>query len=173
MIAFSILANRTEQEIHDRALVRAKKYLAAEAELLESIIEIDRHRIFEKFGEAFITPYCVKYFALSEDVAANFVRVASKSKEVPELKLAITEGALSVTKAKLITSVITSENRSEWISKAATLSKHKLEFEIAAANPKLTKPEKAKPVASDRVRVEFELGKEEMELFRRAQDLIS
>ena len=68
------------------------------------------------------------YLGLSEDVAANFVRVARKSRTVPELKEAIDEGRISVTKAKTIASVITSENHLDWIDKAQSLSKDKLEM---------------------------------------------
>lgn len=78
--------------IHETAICRAKAYLVAEAALLESIMEINRHRTFEKFGEAYLTPYCVKYLGLTSDVAANFVRVARKSEQVPELKEAICKG---------------------------------------------------------------------------------
>ena len=159
--------------IHQEAITRAQRYLIAEAELLEVIIEIDKSRIYEEFGLSHLSPYCVKYLGLSEDVAANFVRVARKSLVVPELKEAIDEGRISVTKAKTIASVITSENHSDWIDKAQNLSKEKLEKEVATASPNIKKPEKAKVQGPNRIRVEFELTEEEMILFRRAQDLVS
>jgi hypothetical protein len=59
--------NSKEQNIHDKALMRAKKYLSAEAEMLESIIEVDLNGIYKKFGCTHLTPYCVKYLSLSED----------------------------------------------------------------------------------------------------------
>jgi hypothetical protein len=120
-----------------------------------------------------LTPYCVKHLGLSEDVAANFVRVARKSHQVPELRTAIEEGRLSVTKAKTIASVITSENHSVWIDKAENLSKDKLEKEVAQTSPQSRKPEKAKVSGPNTVRIEFELTAEEMRLFRRVQDLVS
>lgn len=104
--------------IHKEAILRAQRYLVAEAELLEIIIEIDKERIYENFGLTHLTPYCVKHLGLSDDVAALFVRVARKSQIVPELKLAIDEGRLTVTKAKTIASVITAENQSVWINKS-------------------------------------------------------
>jgi hypothetical protein len=163
--------NSREQTIHNKALLRAKKYLSAEAEMLESIIEVDLNGIYKKFGCTHLTPYCVKYLGLSEDVAGMFVRVARKSHQVPELKAAIDNG-LAVTKAKTIASVITSSNQQAWIQKAKTLSKDKLEREVANASPHLPKPEKAKPVSDDQVRVEFYLSRGEFENFKRAQDLV-
>jgi len=153
-----------------KAKARARKYLIAEAELLEAIMEVDRRRIYEAFGCPYLTPYCVEHLDLSEDVAACFVRVARKSVQVPELCAAIDEGRLTGTKAKTIASVV-QKNPELWIEKAATLTKDKLEREVAAENPSARKPEKAKSVGADRVRVEFELNEEEMELFRRAQEL--
>jgi len=159
--------------IHERALIRAQRYLSAEAELLESIIEIDNSRLYENFGLTYLTPYCVKFLGLSEDVAATFVRVARKTYEVPELKAAIEEGKLTVTKAKTITSVINSGNQEAWIKKAETLSKSKLEKAVAYDSPKSIKPEKAKIEGPNRVRYEYDLTEEEAELFRRAQDILS
>jgi len=148
--------------IHERALIRAQRYLIAEAELLESIIEIDKSRLYENFGLTYLTPYCVQFLGLSEDVAATFVRVARKTYEVPELKAAIEEGKLTVTKAKTITSVINSGNQEAWIKKA-----------VAYDSPKAMKPEKAKIEGPNRVRFEFDLTEEQAELFRRAQDILS
>lgn len=133
-----------KKTIHERALFRAQKYLVAEADLLESIIEADQNKLFEDFGLAYLTLYCVKHLGLSEDVAANFVRVARKTYEVSELKVAIEEGKLSVTKAKAIASVINANNQEAWIEKAETLSKSQFEKAVAIESPKPKKPEKAK-----------------------------
>jgi len=160
------------QNLHDVALDRAAKYLIAEAELLSAILEIDRHKVYERFGEPYLTPYCTKYLNLSEDVAAMFVRVARKSRQVPELELAVREG-LQISKARVIASVINGENKQRWIEKAQTLSKEKLEREVAAANPSAVKPEKVRPTGPDRVRIEFEVSYEEAELLKRARELMS
>lgn len=161
-IAFKENLSQRSSLIHQEAITRAQRYLVAEAELLEIIIEIDKGRIYKAFGLTHLTPYCIKHLGLSEDVAANFVRVARKSQIVPELKEAIDEGRLSISKAKAITSIITSENSMAWIEK-----------EVTYASPHTKKPEQAKIKGPDRVRVEFELTEEEMILFRRAQDLVS
>jgi 5-methylcytosine-specific restriction endonuclease McrA len=158
--------------VYENALAKAKKYLTAEGELLEAINEIDKTRLFEKFGESHLTPFCVKYLNLSQEVAATFVRVARKGREVPELAKAIANG-LNITKAKTIASVITPTNHETWIEKAKSLSKDKLSYEVAKVSPAPFKPEKAKMVSEDRGRIEFELSREVMELQRRAQELVS
>jgi hypothetical protein len=158
--------------IHERALTRAQRYLVAEAELLESIIEADKNKLYEDFGLGYLTPYCVKHLGLSEDVAANFVRVARKTYEVPELKTAIEGGKLSITKAKTIASVITSDNQAVWIKNAEILSKSSLEKAVAIESPKSVKPEKAKIEGPNRVRIEYDLTEEVAQMFRRSQDIL-
>ena len=173
IISFHENLSPASQLIHDRALARAKKYLVAEADLLESIMEVDKDRIYEKWGFTHLTPYCVKYLGLSEEVAATFVRVARKSVLVPELQKAISEGKISVHKAKTIAPVVTSENQEVWIEAAQNSSKDKLEREVAKAFPHAKKPEKAKAKGPDRVRVEYDMSEEAIAFFRRAQDLVS
>lgn len=171
-VSFEINLDKKSEGIHERALLSSRKYLVAEAELLDAIIEVDRFKIYECFGFTHLSPYCVKYLGLSEDVAGNFVRVARKSVQVPELKAAIDSG-LSVGKAKTIASVITSGNQSDWIEKALNLPKHKLEREVAKVSPYSPRREQAKPVGEDKIWVGFELSDAEMALLRRAQDLVS
>ena len=165
--------NTKDQLIFDRAFDRARNYVFSEAKLLESILEIDREKIFKRFGEVYLTPFCVKYLMLSDAVAENFVRVARKSRLVPELGLAVLNGRLDLSKAKVIASVVTRENSAVWIDKAASLSKAKLEREVVAANPKMSKPEKCQPVNATHVRVECEITHHENDRFRRAQEVLN
>jgi hypothetical protein len=128
------------------AVARSRRYRLAEADLPESIAEIDRLRIYEAFHYTHLTPYCVKELGLSEEVAACFIRVVRKGREVPELQEAVQVGRISVTKAKAIAAVITPENQEAWIAKATGMSKRDLEAEVAEANPRAGKPERARPV---------------------------
>lgn len=172
-VTFQETLDDPSRRLHERAISRAKRYLAAEADLLETIMEVDEHHLFEKFGLTHFTPYCVKYLGLSEDVAGNFVRVARKSKQVPELKQVIARGSLTVSKAKAIVAVLTPENHDHWITKAKILSKDKLEREVAKVSPYNPKSEKAKPVGESNVAVSMELPEEVMRMFRRAQEIVS
>src|ERR1051326_2082379 len=113
--------------IDERAVTRAQRYLVCEGELLESIIEVDQDKLYEKFGFGYLTTYCVKHLGLDETVAGVLVRVARKSQAVPSLKQAVIEGEVSISNARTIASVISNENQAEWLEKARTLSKNKLE----------------------------------------------
>ena len=74
-------------------------------------------------------------FGLTREMTAIYSRIVRKSQKVPELQQAVVEGKLSVTKAHRLTSVITKENKKNWIEFAQIAPKAKLEKEIAKANP--------------------------------------
>ncbi len=61
--------------------------------------------------------------------------MAEKSDEVPEINQAIQQGELSLSQARRIVTVITPENKNEWIEKAKTLKQTDLEREVNLANP--------------------------------------
>lgn len=165
--------NARSRAIHERAVARAQIYLVSEAELLESIIEADQDKLYEKFGLSFLTTYCVKHLGLDETVAGVLVRVARKSQAVPELKDAVVEGEVSISNARTISSVITKENHAEWIEKAKTLSKNKLEREVAAVSPAKARAEKARHIGNGRVQVVLNLSEEEHEERCHIKNLVS
>lgn len=167
------LLTSEESRLHDLARSRAKKYLECESQLLEVIEEIDRKRVFEKVGARSTFAYCTGHLKLSEATAYNFINVCRKSREVPELKIAINEGRLSVPKARKIVAVLTAQNQAEWIEKAATLPQAQLERCVADAAPSQLVRERAKPCGPQLVKVELALTVAEFEAFERARDILS
>src|SRR5256885_711327 len=119
--------------ILDQAEASATEYLRQEGRLLLDIIEVERTKAYRCFGMTYLTTYCEKKLRLSENVAQTFVRIVNKSIVVPELADAVVRGEIKITKAKTIASVITKENKSEWIEKAESLSKFELEKEVLKA----------------------------------------
>lgn len=159
--------------IHERAVRQAQRYLVSKTELLEAIIEVDQHKVYEKLGFAYLTTYCVKHLGLDDDDAGILVRIARKSQAVPELKQAIVDGEVSISNARTIASVITQDNQSEWLTKAKNLSRHKLEREVASVNPANPKPEKARHIGNGRVQVVLNLSEEEFERRCQIKNLVS
>jgi len=162
-----------EKQLHEKALVKSRNFKNAHSELLEIIMEVDKLRLFEKFCLTSTFTYCTQMLKLSEDVTYTLIKISRVSEKVPELKMAIDEGLLSISNAKRIASVVTSENKLEWIEKAKGLSQRKLEQEVAKVLPKEAVQEKMKYVSENRVKLETGLDEEVMRLIRRAQDLIS
>ena len=157
---------------HDEAVARGESYLESESRVLESVMDVDRTRFYEKFALGSTKEYCVAYMKLSENVAYNFIAVARKAREVPELKAAIDARRLGVSKARKIVSVLTPQNQEEWIAKAIDLPLWELEREVAERSGE-GPPDRVRPVKGGRVRVEIVVTAEEFAELRRAQDLVS
>jgi hypothetical protein len=147
--------------IHEQALEKARTYLTSERQLLSTLIEVDTDRTFELHGFTYLTPYCIKSLGLSEDIAKCLVRVVRKSHEVPELAQSVIDAKISLYKAKAISSVITNENKQEWITKAQTHSKAELEKEIS------------KTTGQGKKRINLDLTLETYDKLTRARDLLS
>jgi hypothetical protein len=159
--------------IHSKAMTCANNYKRAEAELLEVLQLVDQHRVYLEHSQTSTFGYVVHVLGLSESVAYNFIAVARKSVEIPELKTAIQSGELSVNKARKITSVLDSENHSHWIGLAKTLPQAKLEKEVARVQPELALPEKIKPVFQNRMLMQLGVSEKLLEKLKRVQDLES
>jgi hypothetical protein len=99
--------------------------------------------------------------------------IARKSRKVPELTLALESGAITVSNAKLLVSVITPENKDHWLGLASTLPKLKLEREIAKASPRAAVQERAKFIQEDLISINLALSSETFETLKRVQDLES
>ncbi len=72
--------------LHDRALLRAKTFHRAEAELIDVLQEIDEHKSFLHFECTSLFDYSLKYLKLSEANASNFIAIARKSKKSAGIK---------------------------------------------------------------------------------------
>ena len=163
--------NAYEQKLHDATVEIVRIYKRCDFTLLVTIEEIDRLKLFEKFGHGSTYLYCSKVLKLSRQTCYSLQAVARKSRKVPELIKAV-EGGLSLSFANLLVSQITPENQSMWIAKAQILSQEELCVELATANPK--KPRKAKKTPLDRkhTRLEIDLPNSTLTKLLRAHEVL-
>ncbi|MCC7404609.1 MAG: HNH endonuclease [Bdellovibrionales bacterium] len=124
------------RELHAKALAAVARLKTAELELLQVLDEAERCKVYLRYGYNSLFQYAVQALGLSEGVAYNFINVGRAAREIPELKAEIASGALSVSKARKMTSVLTRENSATWIEFAKTSSQQKLEREVSLANPR-------------------------------------
>lgn len=162
-----------QMQIHQKALEVVGQFKRAEADLIDVLQQADEYKVYLRFDCRSLYEYSVKILKLSEGLAYNFITVARKAKEVPELKQMIHSGALSVSKARKITPILTKNNKSQWLQMAIDLPQKKLEQEVAKCCPQLATPEKIKFVAEDRFYLQLGISDNLNQKFRRAQDLES
>ncbi len=165
--------NSKIEELHAEAVTIAARFHKDESRLISIFQEMDGHSQFKKLNCSSLFDYGVRILKLSESNTYNFITLARKSKIIPELKQAIDFEELSVSKARKITSVITTENKDHWINLAKTLPKVQLEKEVAKVSPQQLVQEKIQYVSSDRVKLTVGISEEVLDLLKRVQDLES
>ncbi|MBK9293351.1 MAG: HNH endonuclease [Oligoflexia bacterium] len=167
----NILENTLQMQIHNKALEAANSFKKAEASLIDILQKVDEYRVYQDFDCKSLYEYCVKILKLSESVAYNFITVARKAKEVPQLREAIQNGDLSVSKARKITPILTPANQDQWLQMAQTLPQKKLEQEVAKSFPKEAVPERLKFITELRLSLTLGVSHELSEKLKQVQDL--
>src|ERR1035437_5866420 len=112
-------------QIHTHALAAAARYKRAEVELIEVLQQVEEHRVFLKRGHSSLFQYVTTELGLSENVAYSLITIARKAREVPELKIQLQSGAMTLSNARRIVPVLEAKNpeaNAQWIYKASTLS---------------------------------------------------
>jgi hypothetical protein len=158
--------------LHQKALFLAQEFKRIESELLEIFRQIDCQLLYRRLGYTSLHDYAMRALSLSESTACALIAVARKSLEVPELKLALDSGELSISQARKITPVINAGNATQWLVKASSLTNRQLEREVAQVNPRSVR-ESTKYVSGERVEVKLGLSESSLKKFKRAQDLES
>jgi hypothetical protein len=158
--------------IHKRALQAVFSFKVAEADLVSVFQALDESRAYLRMDHTSLFSYALS-LGLSEDTINNLTAVSRKAAKLPVLQTAIQSGALTVSKARKITSVIVLENQEEWVSKALTLSTRKLEQEVARVNPREAVKESLKFVSEERLELKLGVSLELEGKIKRVQDLES
>src|SRR5262245_41289996 len=97
--------------------------------------------------------YAVQELKLSRSVAYYFIGVARKATEIPELKEAIKNESVSVSKATRMISTITAKNARQLLAFAAVHTQEEIDIEMARISNRPLPKEQVKMLANDFVEV--------------------
>jgi hypothetical protein len=162
------------QILLDDAISCAKTYLSAEGNLIAALTKLDQENVHRDLDLRSLRALAMSVLGLSEDVAGNFVAIAKKSSEVPTLLTEIRSGRVSVSNARTLLPILTSENHQKWLSSACVLSKRHLQKEIAREFPRQAPVEESmRYVSAERLQLKCGVSEELSEQIRRVQDLES
>jgi hypothetical protein len=75
-----------------------------EVERLRSLAEIDRRRLFERDGHLSAASWLVSAFNVAWGIAREHVRLAKALEEMPSARVAIEEGEVSLSSARVLAS---------------------------------------------------------------------
>ena len=107
--------NKITYQLNEKAKTLAKEYLRCEGNLLSVLMEMKKRNAFAGLNSSGIFDYCHRILSLSRAQSYYFKSVAEASVKVPQLKKAVTQGDLTLSQARRITPVITTENQNHWI----------------------------------------------------------
>ncbi len=163
----------THQQIHSRALEIADRYRKCVCELIDILQLLDTRKTFREYECTSLYQYALIHLRLSENVALNYIAVARKAVEVPALKQEIKSGALTVSHARKMCSVITPANQAHWLGLGKSVTAKVLEREVAKVNPKASVTESTTYVSGDRIAFRLGVSEKFMQKLKRVQDLES
>lgn len=165
---------RTCLEYDCQAKKLTQEYLKTEGELLSLLIEMKQSGAILELGYQGIYDYCQGALKLSNAQSFYFKSVAQASEKTPELKIAVTNGEISLSQARRIAPVVNHQNLEHWIDLAKTLPQIELEREVNVANPNAKKViEKIKPIEKNFSCLTVMVGKEAEMTLRRLKDILS
>lgn len=146
--------------LHLEAIRAAENCQRSEAYLLQVLEIVDERGVHLECELTSLFQYCIALLGLSEGVAYALIAVIHRGREVPELKLAVLDGRVTLSKAKKICSVITPENHRQWIDLAEHETSRVIERCVARANPKLAVKESIKYKSAERLELKLGVSEE-------------
>ena len=124
----------------DQLLVETKRLVQCErsatAAVLRSLMEVDARRLYLREGCSSLFTYCTQVLHLAEAAAYNRIEAARAARRVPEVLVALEQGALTLTAVRLLAPHFTPDNHREVIAGARHKSKRDVEVLVAALAPR-------------------------------------
>lgn len=161
------------QQLHLRAQRTVRNLHNSERELIPIIQAFEREKGYLSMGYPSLFVYLARGLGLSEGITYHAIKVARRAAEVPRFQQALRKGEITLSKAKVICSVITEENAEEWLRHAKELPTRELEKKVAETRPDTERTERARYKANDHVELTVSLTNNTMELLKRAQEVAS
>jgi len=159
------------QNLHQKITETVTEYRKQEGFLIELTQEADFTKLYLELGYSSLFEYLNVGQGISAATVSNLITVARKSVKIPEMMEAIASGEVGLAKLRKVSSVITSENKSEWIEKSKKLSCRELEKEVAKASTYKPRRDFWQRINTDYFRLSIDTTESFKALAERAQDV--
>ncbi len=198
--AFDFIGRLSDQDLLAHVERAASQERHATAKLVALLMELDARRLYLAQGCASLFTYCTQVLHLSEHAAYSRIEAARTARRLPAVLERLADGRLSLTTIGLLAPHLTLANHLEMLEAAGHRSKRDVEQLVARVRPKPDSPAavrklpasptpasreiavtvpsspvptaKVKPLAPERYRIQFTVGRETCEQLRRVQDLL-
>jgi len=109
--------------LDDQATQIVQRYRGEETKLISILQEIEAKRVFKKLGYNSMHEYCEQRLKLSSSRAFELIYVSRTCTKVPQVRVAIETGVVSVSAAKRIGSVVTKRMQTFGLSRRLLLDR--------------------------------------------------
>lgn len=164
-------------EIHERTFRAAENEKRATLELLEYLAEVDRRRLYAEKACSSLWEYVHKFLNYSEAQASERVSATRLMRKLPEVKVALGAGRLTLTSTAKLASFVRREGATaaqalDLLQKCENQSSRAVEkILVANATQEIPLPEKVRAISPKITRITFEVDEEFMDLVQRMKEL--
>ena len=153
------MLNTEEQEIHERVIRYTKQLKANDGPLLRALTDAAKIKLHRKFNRTGLYRYALDILKIEEGIARQYITVANKCVEYPQVLEAIANNKFVTAKAARFVSILKPNNVDAFIEHATNLNYRDLDHQVAAINPKKRRSNH-KPIDADKVRSSHDMPKD-------------
>jgi len=166
------LLSTDQLRVHNKALKLCAQLKSTEADLVETLIEVKALQIHQAFGLSMFR-YAVEELHLTESQAYAFGAVAKHALEFGELRTAIHQRTLTVSKAIRMVAGLNKDNAKRLVAFAETHTQREIDVEMAKIRPRGKARDQVRPLSEEWDKLECSLARETSRKLKRLQDVLS
>ena len=170
--ARKVLEPKDFRHIHQKCESAVNDLKSCESQSIYALQEADKFKVYRYLGKNSLFQYALS-LGLSESQAYNYITVARKSRECPELQKAIDKKEITISKARAVSGVIREDNQIKWIQLAKTSTKRELEKAVAQVSPRALKKESARFINDHTLELQLPVSEEIFKQLERVKDLLA
>ena len=165
------MLNTEEQEIHGRVVRYTTELKINDGPLLRALTDAAKIKLHRKFNRTGLYRYALDILKMDEGIARQYITVANKCIEFPQVLEAIETNKFATAKAARFVSILTTDNVGVFINHATQLNYRDLDHQVAAINPKKRRSSH-KPIDADKVRSSHDMPKDFPKKLKRLAHLL-
>jgi len=143
------IADLSDEELLATVKALVARECGATADLIASLAELDRRRLYLGEGFASLYRYCTLGLHLSEYAAYARIEAARAAASYPIIIDLIADGAITLTTVRLLAPHLTAENHQAVLAAARYKSKREVELQVAALRPLPSVPSSVRELSTD------------------------
>ena len=165
------MLNTEEQEIHGRVVRYVNQMKNNDGPLLRALTDAAKLKLHRKFNRTSLYRYAIDILKMDEGIARQYITVANKCIDFPQVLEAIRANKFAAAKAARFVSILKPDNVDAFIEHATHLNYRDLDHQVAAINPKKRRSNH-KPIDADKVRSSHDMPKDFPKKLKRLAHLL-